>query len=175
MTIYFVELEGTNFIKIGYTERPDAAGRIAQLQTGQPGKLRLLGQIPGEMINEYELHQIFAEYRGNGEWFDGPPIFRVFITKMLETKQPWTQCRLYRFHCELVEELQAKINRLEAEPPGWWTKEMGRKHRQLQEKKERIEELEAENLKLKDEVLRVSARITSADAMGMPMQSVGKS
>lgn len=50
MTIYFIEMEKSGFIKIGYTSA-NAEKRMAQLQTGQTDKLRLLGTIPGEMAD----------------------------------------------------------------------------------------------------------------------------
>lgn len=69
MTIYFAELEGKSQVKIGYT-RSCAARRIAQLQTGQPGRLKLLGTIPGDVSAERGLHKEFGESRINGEWFE---------------------------------------------------------------------------------------------------------
>ena len=46
MTIYFAEMG--DWIKIGYTAG-EPSKRIAQLQTGQPQRIKLLGSIPGEM------------------------------------------------------------------------------------------------------------------------------
>lgn len=52
--------------KIGKSTNPEK--RLAQLQTGNPGRLAIVACIPGE---EWErlIHRMFAAYRMTGEWF----------------------------------------------------------------------------------------------------------
>lgn len=55
-------------VKIGYSVDPRA--RVAELQTGNPRKLRLLGFIKGTIEDEARLHQRFIKDNVNvGEWF----------------------------------------------------------------------------------------------------------
>jgi hypothetical protein len=58
-----------NKIKIGFTDREDIAGRLGELQTGNPRKLICRRLIPGTIEEEQKLHQTFAEERLCGEWF----------------------------------------------------------------------------------------------------------
>jgi hypothetical protein len=83
--IYFVhEATGGNaerspFIKIGlvaFAEGRNSYQRLTEHQTGNPRKLYLKSDqiIETEAVNvvELRLHQIFAQYRVQGEWFDFP-------------------------------------------------------------------------------------------------------
>jgi hypothetical protein len=67
--IYFAEAIGVGNIKIGHTDKDDALERLAELQTGSPVPLRLLGTMPGDMLVEKDLHRRFASSRVHGEWF----------------------------------------------------------------------------------------------------------
>ncbi len=71
--IYFIEAIGVGNIKIGFTDHDDAVVRMAQLQTGSPVPLRLLGTIPGSLEDEKDLHRSFASARVTGEWFRPVP------------------------------------------------------------------------------------------------------
>jgi len=64
---------------------------MAQLQTGQPARLRLIGTMPGEQVDERHLHRELASYRVGGEWFS-PEI--LHIAELLIARQgPWFLCR----------------------------------------------------------------------------------
>lgn len=65
--IYFVQIGEDGPVKIGWAR--DVKRRLAQLQTGQPHKLRLLGQIPGGLTAERKVHEKLAAHRMTGEWF----------------------------------------------------------------------------------------------------------
>ncbi len=67
--IYFIQAEGVGHIKIGFTADGDAEGRMANLQTGSPVPLRLLGTMPGTMEDEKDLQRRFASSKVIGEWF----------------------------------------------------------------------------------------------------------
>jgi hypothetical protein len=71
--IYFIEADGVGHIKIGFTDGDDAAVRMAQLQTGSPVLLRLLGTIPGTLEDENALHRRFAHAKVCREWFKPTP------------------------------------------------------------------------------------------------------
>ena len=93
--IYFIEMEKSGFIKIGYTAG-NAERRMAQLQTGQPLKLKLLGTIPGEREGEIGLHREFEEFRINGEWFIPNEYLITIIDEMINNQTPWYYCRKLR-------------------------------------------------------------------------------
>lgn len=102
MTIYFVEMEGDGRIKIGFTAG-QAERRVAQLQTGQPQKLRLIGTIPGDMEGERGLHQEFEYLRGNGEWFEPAKELLSTIAFLIENQKPWYFCRANRVASDVWE------------------------------------------------------------------------
>lgn len=66
MTIYF--LSDGEYIKIGYTKQ-DVYSRINSLQTGNARELVYLGEIPGNIEVESNLHNRFKHLRVKGEWF----------------------------------------------------------------------------------------------------------
>lgn len=67
--IYFVREELSGRVKIGYAADP--AKRVAELATGSPGPLVLMGTVPGERQEEATLHAHFAQWRRHREWFEG--------------------------------------------------------------------------------------------------------
>lgn len=67
--IYFAEQVGGRLVKIGWTKGCPKR-RVQSLQTGSPMKLRLLGTIAAESVDdEKRLHTKFADLRVHGEWF----------------------------------------------------------------------------------------------------------
>lgn len=76
--IYFIQDQGTLFIKIGFSAEP-AERRLAALQTGNPSGLVLLLTLPGERAAESHLHQRFAFARERGEWFRPMPDILAFM------------------------------------------------------------------------------------------------
>lgn len=72
--VYVIAMEGTDFIKIGYTN--DISKRIKQLQCGNPVNLILEYEISfGDIALEKALHKKYEKYRINTknleecEWF----------------------------------------------------------------------------------------------------------
>jgi hypothetical protein len=65
--VYFIRGEQTGLIKIGVANNPSQ--RLANLQTGSPDRLELLGCTPGSSWGELRLHTRFAHLRQHGEWF----------------------------------------------------------------------------------------------------------
>lgn len=66
--IYFIRGKQSGYIKIGYTGG-DGQSRLAQLQTGSPEELELLGGREGGVELERAYHDRFASQRVRGEWF----------------------------------------------------------------------------------------------------------
>ena len=66
MTIYFVS-DG-EYIKIGCTKQ-DIYSRINSLQTGNARQLICMGNIPGDLEIEKNLHNRFKHLQEKGEWF----------------------------------------------------------------------------------------------------------
>jgi len=66
--IYFVQDQGTCYIKIGFTEG-DPTVRLKALQTACPCELILLCLADGEREEEARLHRKFVASRVHGEWF----------------------------------------------------------------------------------------------------------
>jgi hypothetical protein len=79
-SVYFIQAGGGD-IKIGFSDNP--AKRLAQLQTGQPQRLRLLATIPGDARREREIHARFARHRRQGEWFAPAPEILRFIADQI--------------------------------------------------------------------------------------------
>jgi hypothetical protein len=67
--IYYIACTATQRLKIGYT-RGEPEVRLKQLQTGSAADLRLMACHQGSPEDERALHEIFAEDRIRGEWFN---------------------------------------------------------------------------------------------------------
>lgn len=66
--VYLITQAGTRPVKIG--QAGDVASRLRSLQTSNPYKLKVLWRTPGDKGLERTLHNRFAKYRTQGEWFD---------------------------------------------------------------------------------------------------------
>lgn len=68
--VYFIAVghPAPEYVKVGYTKRHPRA-RLAQLQTGCPVRLTLLGFVPGCVGLERYLHTLLQDDRCEGEWF----------------------------------------------------------------------------------------------------------
>ncbi len=85
--IYFIQIRvGNNSargpIKIGYSRSMQGVKqRLKHLQTGSAWPLRLLGTKDGDEQEESRLHQLFAQFRMEGEWFKPKPALVQTIQK----------------------------------------------------------------------------------------------
>ena len=77
--IYFISSGDDGPIKIGYTNGDDIAGRMADLQVGNPEPLRLLGTKDGAYQEEQRIQKMFGKYRLRYEWFERDEEILVFI------------------------------------------------------------------------------------------------
>lgn len=76
--VYFIEAVGLCRVKIGKAIDPE--NRIAQLQTGSPVPLRLIGKTAGGHPLERKLHEEFHGARiDGGEWFHLTKELRSYI------------------------------------------------------------------------------------------------
>lgn len=65
--VYFIQAGEDGPIKIGVATEPFK--RLAELQTGNPARLRIVAIVEGDTGMERALHDRFAEHRLEGEWF----------------------------------------------------------------------------------------------------------
>lgn len=67
--MYFLQAENGGAIKIGRTE--NLRRRFADLQSGSPLRLKLLGVLKGaEREEEAAIHAALDRFRLHGEWFE---------------------------------------------------------------------------------------------------------
>lgn len=81
--VYFIQIGTSGPIKIGFT----AIGverRLASLQTSHPEPLRVLAAINGGRDVEADLHNRFARFRLNGEWFEPHPDIIQFLAPIVK-------------------------------------------------------------------------------------------
>ena len=81
--VYFIKMEETGDIKIGFSEK-HPNGRLKDFQTGNSNKLNLIGFIEGTYQDETDLHQEFSENKVRNEWFESSPRLEKRIKDMLE-------------------------------------------------------------------------------------------
>jgi hypothetical protein len=89
MRTYIIHSFDQDAVKIGRSEDPRR--RLAALQCANPSHLTLITVLEGD--REGELHNMFQEYRVNGEWFRDDLLFSVEFEKLgddvLEDVSEW--------------------------------------------------------------------------------------
>lgn len=80
--VYLIVNDKEYVCKIGYSENPKM--RLISLQTGCPYPLRLVRTIEGDIKKEKEIHQMFEDYRMEGEWFQYNRNIKEFFKIELE-------------------------------------------------------------------------------------------
>jgi hypothetical protein len=89
--IYFIHAEGTDMVKIGFTD-DDVRDRLRALQTGSPHKLTLLSTRNGDRETEQRWHMLYEGSHVHGEWFKIHEAERKAIKDMpppLEPRMPY--------------------------------------------------------------------------------------
>ena len=76
--IYFIQCGHDGPIKIGHTNS-DLGGRLSMLQVGCPWPLRVIGTMPGTMIEEAQLQRSFGHLHMRGEWYHPASQLLLFI------------------------------------------------------------------------------------------------
>lgn len=76
--VYFVRCDER--VKIGYTR--NIGSRLSQFRTSNGKPVELLLTIPGGREEERALHQKFARFRTQGEWFRYVPEIRRVIREL---------------------------------------------------------------------------------------------
>lgn len=76
--VYFIK--SGDYIKIGYATSVEK--RMADLQTGSPHVLELLGKMPATSIkDEFQVHLLFRHLYVRGEWFHDNWEIRAFAKR----------------------------------------------------------------------------------------------
>jgi hypothetical protein len=83
--VYFVEAQGLNAVKIGFSAREPTL-RIESLQTACPMPLVPLGAIRGTVRDERLLHARFREHHLRGEWYALTPHMRDQLEELLRER-----------------------------------------------------------------------------------------
>lgn len=78
---YFIQAGVDGPIKIGKADNPEK--RLAELQTGSPESLRLIGKLQGD--HERDLHNRFHKLHLRGEWFNPDVRLLAFILDHAES------------------------------------------------------------------------------------------
>ena len=79
--LYFIR--SGQYVKIGVSANPWQ--RLAEFQTANPEPLEMLAVGPGDYGFEAELHRLFGEHRGVGEWFRDNGRIRAVVGFMRAT------------------------------------------------------------------------------------------
>jgi hypothetical protein len=88
MSIYFIQAGDDGPIKIGVTGR-SIHKRLAGIKTGCPWPLRLLGEAPGDFVQEQVIHLHLVQFRMEGEWFwPDPAVHATLADLQAGTFQP---------------------------------------------------------------------------------------
>jgi hypothetical protein len=81
--VYFAAAEGLpGYVKIGWAR--DVGKRLAEFQTGNPFRLKLLATLYGGRDVEVHYHHEFASYRvrPDGEWFHLTGALAEFVRRL---------------------------------------------------------------------------------------------
>ena len=79
--LYFIK--SGHWVKVGVSANPWQ--RLAEFQTANPEPLEMLAVGPGDYGFESELHRLFGEHRGVGEWFRDNERIRAVVSFMRDT------------------------------------------------------------------------------------------
>jgi hypothetical protein len=82
--IYVIQVEGTQFYKIGYTQ-VSAKKRRQSLQVGNQNKLIIVASFEGNKDKERAIHQHLASYATDGEWFNLPDKYLIDSLETIES------------------------------------------------------------------------------------------
>lgn len=87
MSVYFVQSGPGGRIKIGYSPYPER--RIAYIQRYNGQELITLAVIEGSRGLEHALHQLLADHRAHGEWFEPAPAVLDVVRRASLQPQDW--------------------------------------------------------------------------------------
>ena len=99
--VYVIGMEGTDFVKIGYTDGP-VQDRLKALQPGTPFRLKVLATYPCDHAARVErtMHRLLAASHHDHEWFA--------LADLTELETIFTEaCALTLPPCERVPPLHA--------------------------------------------------------------------
>jgi len=85
-SVYFIACDN-RFVKIGFAR--NVVERLAELQTGCPFKLRIIGELPGVAPSmESVFHEVLSQLRFRGEWFELTDRLRLMIHEINSGARP---------------------------------------------------------------------------------------
>lgn len=85
-SVYFIGCDN-RFVKIGFAR--NVAERLADLQTGCPFELRIIGELPGAAASmELVFHEVLSRLRFRGEWFELTDRLRLMIHEINSGARP---------------------------------------------------------------------------------------
>lgn len=108
--VYFLASHDGKRIKIGKSHQPRV--RMKALRTANPYPLQVVHVVPGYSNVEYELHQMFYEYRLHGEWFE----FSAPIASLIGRLQSGTSIRDVMPKSVSRDEEEARVSGPRTEP-----------------------------------------------------------
>lgn len=76
--VYFVGASKSGPVKVGFTTDRTAESRLAQLQTGSPEELVILGTIEAGPAVERAIHNVLGVHLVRGEWFEREPALALY-------------------------------------------------------------------------------------------------
>jgi T5orf172 domain len=103
--IYFISTADKGSVKVGYTSKP-VEERLRSLQTAHSRPLKLIGTIPGSLIEERSIHQELAAYHEQGEWFRLTPRLTGIISLLIQYPPTYT----YTARAEIASKPTRKIS-----------------------------------------------------------------
>ncbi len=83
--VYFI-LCNNDFVRIGFSD--DVTRRLANLKSGNPYPLRLIGVLDGDKKREKLYHCQYINSRSHGDWFRLTEDIQQFMTRRFGWKQP---------------------------------------------------------------------------------------
>jgi len=106
--IYVIRAVGTNYYKIGHSDRDDYSLRLNELQTGSPYDLETLLYIDGDAKDEKRIHDALSSFRTRREWFEIDPdkmfvvMFSAILLRKPEYKLVHEGSRQYKDHLKAL-------------------------------------------------------------------------
>ncbi len=85
--VYFIQLENTPYVKIGFTGDDCPSRRINKIQSENPHPIKIIGTCDGDRRTESHYHALFRCCRVRGDWFNAE---NPRLSKFLEEKFPKT-------------------------------------------------------------------------------------
>src|SRR3990167_2997040 len=94
MSCFIYAISAGDAVKIGWSADP--CRRVSKISSDNPHECRLVGVIPGSIIDERNLHTRFEALRVRREWFRNEGIVAEFVATMPPREVRSRECLLPR-------------------------------------------------------------------------------